>query len=467
METRIVVATMVLFTLVAASSHAATPEPNSFAICNSSGEQTWPAISGRYVVWQDFRLNNKYNIYRNDPANDSNTTGVAIAYKSNAHQKFPAISGTMVVWEDFRTATNSPNIYTYNLPSGPATALNLIIGDQTYPAISGTNIVWQDTYTDAGDIYCNGTPSGVCVLGLEQSYPAISGNIVVWQDYRNENWDIYGKNIQAGTNLVIKQLSGSDQCNPAVSDNNVVWQDSRNGGWDIYGKDIDGQEFEICKYAGRDQINPAISGDIVVWEDYRNGTSNADIYGCRISTKEVFAICKSAGNQKNPAIDGNFVVWEDYRFDGSGDIYGAYIAAPSTITVLDPNGGEMLLAGSKYLIKWQSSGSINRVKIEDSNDNGQTFSIIDANVTNNSNGNSEYLWMLPADANSDQYRIRISDKNNADTNDISNNVFTIFKCDAALTADLSGDCYVDFEDFVIFGRQWLTCGNLRNPNWCQ
>jgi len=51
--------------------------------------------------------------------------------------------------------------------------------------------------------------------------------------------------------------------------------------------------------------------------------------------------------------------------------------------------------------------------------------------------------------------------------DTSNHVFTIFKCNAKLTADLNGDCAVDFTDFTIFGRQWLACGNTRNPNWCQ
>ena len=56
-------------------------------------------------------------------------------------------------------------------------------------------------------------------------------------------------------------------------------------------------------------------------------------------------------------------------------------SAPSTITVLDPNGGEMLLSGSKYTIKWQSSGlGGSNVKLEYSTNNGAGYLTIDANL---------------------------------------------------------------------------------------
>ncbi|MFA6185961.1 MAG: hypothetical protein WC770_01950 [Phycisphaerae bacterium] len=459
--------TFIVFTLIACSSISKAADPNSFPICRWTGEQSYPAVSGSYVVWQDYR-SGYYNIFHNDPDNTGNVDGIGIDIRTK-HQKFPAISGTRVVWEDFRTGTNSPNIYYCDLSSGSPTALNFIIGEQTYPAISGTNIVWQDVYSDAGDIYCNGNPAGICVRSGEQSYPAISGNMVVWQEIiSGTDKDVYRYLLPSGPRTSVCSLVGSIQEKPAISGNYVVWQDNRNGDSDIYGRDIYGQEFEICKYAGREQINPAISDDIVVWEDYRNGLNNADIYGYRISTKEVFAICRSSGHQKNPAIDCNFVVWEDYR-NGNADIYGAYIPEPAplpVITVLDPNGGESLPAGSKHWIRWKNSGSISRVKIEDSNDNGLTFSVIDANVANNDNGESVYLWTIPADVNSEQCRIRISDKSAPDINDTSNNVFTIFQCDQSLTADLSGDCKVDFTDFALFSGQWLTCGNPHDQNWC-
>jgi hypothetical protein len=67
---------------------------------------------------------------------------------------------------------------------------------------------------------------------------------------------------------------------------------------------------------------------------------------------------------------------------------------------------------------------------------------------------------------SKQCLIKISDKDGAIASDTSNHVFTIFECDASLTADLSGDCKVDFTDFALFSDQWLACGNPHDPNWC-
>ena len=274
--------------------------------------------------------------------------------------------------------------------------------------------------------------------------------------------DIYRKNISTGQEYEVC-VNGSWKQNAAISGNIVVWQDNRNGDNDIYGKDIStGEEFEICKFSG-EQINPAISGDIIVWEDYRS--TNSDIYGYRISTHTIFPICTLAGDQKNPAIDGSFVVWEDYR-NVDADIYGAYIpapAAPSTITVLDPNGGEMLLSGSKYTIRWRSSNlSGSNVKLEYSTNNGAGYLSIDANLPDT----GSYLWQPLPTVDSNQCLIKISDKNGTIASDTSNRCFTIFECDKSLTADLNGDCKVDFNDFALFGDQWLTCGNPHDPNWC-
>lgn len=468
------VSLVLMFTALAPAA-----EPEYRAICDYAGEQSFPAVSGNYVVWQDYR-SGKYGIYRNDPTDDSNTIGILIKSHTTYNLINPAISGNIVVWQDNRYSTR-PDVYYCILPSSSAIALINTSDQQECPVISDTNmVVWQEfiSTTDKNIYYClfpSGTRTPVCDLtGSVQENPAVSGNMAVWQDTRNTTTgvDIYRYNLSTYQEFEVCRNSG-DQKNPAISGNWIVWQDNRNGDFDIYGKNTStGEEREICRYAVRDQVNPAVSGDLVVWEDYRHGTTgtnNADIYGYRFSTNEIFAVCTNSSHQKNPAIDGNFVVWQDYRLDGSGDIYGAHIPNPApkpVITVLDPNGGESLPAGSKHWIRWNTKGSIGYVRIEDSNDNGLTFSIVDANVANNSDSNSEYLWTLPTDANSDQCRIKISDKSDPDVNDISDNVFTIFICDPALKADISGDCKVDFVDFALLSGQWLDCGNLRDPAWC-
>jgi TolB protein len=454
--------TFLMFTLIGYPLIAKAAEPNSFPICKWTGEQSYPIVSDRYVVWQDKR-SGTYDIYRNNPDNVNDVNGVLLCAASR-NQQYPSISDTTVAWQDYRPSTANSDIYCYSLPFGPETAVCTTADKQENPAISGNIIVWQDPRNGNDDIYgYNGSEFEICTDSSNQSDPAIDGDIVVWRDMRNGDADIYGKNLSTGDDIIIR-IAGSWQQLPAISGNIVVWQDSRNGDNDIYGKNlVTGQEIEICKCAGSEQICPAISGDIVVWEDQRG--SSSDIYGYRISTQTVFPVCTLPSSQKNPAIDGNFVVWEDYR-SGNADIYGAYIpepVAPSTITVLAPNGDEMLLADSEYTIRWESSGlGTSNVKIEYSTNNGVNYLLINADLLNN----GSYLWQPLPVVDSNQCLIRISDKDGTIASDVSDRTFTIFECDASLTADLSGDCKVDFTDFALFSSQWLACGNPHDADWC-
>jgi hypothetical protein len=43
-------------------------------------------------------------------------------------------------------------------------------------------------------------------------------------------------------------------------------------------------------------------------------------------------------------------------------------------------------------------------------------------------------------------------------------VFGQVICGSWLTADLYGDCFVNFVDLGLFVNQWLKCGDPRDPN---
>ena len=88
--------------------------------------------------------------------------------------------------------------------------------------------------------------------------------------------------------------------------------------------------------------------------------------------------------------------------------------------------------------------------------------MIDANVANT----GTFDWNPLPIVDSNQCLVRISDKDEPGTSDTSDNTFTIFECDPNLTADMTGDCFVDMEDFAELSAQWLNCGNPYDPNWC-
>lgn len=90
------------------------------------------------------------------------------------------------------------------------------------------------------------------------------------------------------------------------------------------------------------------------------------------------------------------------------------------ITVVTPNGGEVLQAGAPYNITW-TSGSITTLKIEYSSNNGSSWTIL-SNSTAASSGS--YAWTVPSIATS-QGRIRLSDSSASTILDVSDTSFAI------------------------------------------
>ena len=129
----------------------------------------------------------------------------------------------------------------------------------------------------------------------------------------------------------------------------------------------------------------------------------------------------------------------------------------STLTVVDPNGDESLLAGSIYTINWQSQGIISDVLIEYSSNNGSEWTVVEPTTPNT----GSYGWLLPQ-VTSNQCLVRISDANNLGVSDVSDSVFTIYQC--ILVYDLNGDCKIDFKDVAVIAADWLNdCGNPYLP----
>ncbi len=425
----------------------------SFPVCDLSSEQANPSVSGVRVVWTDNRTGG-YDIYSYDLA-EPNEYPVCTA---GGDQEQPAISNDIIVW------TDNDDIFGYDLRDSVTFTVCGDDAEQECPAISGNIVVYRDerNYGENGyDIYgcdifdkLNPNEFQICTEEHNQHYPDISGDVVVWIDVRNSNPDVYGYNLTDEQEFEVC-LNSSGQYYPKVSGDVVVWLDDRDGHSNIYGYRISTKtEFPICTHSAG-VGNPVISGNLVVWQDKRNGDTNSDIYGYDISSDTEFAICTASGDQINPAIDGDTVVWQ-HGIGSSADIYCAYRPVPSILTILSPDGGEMLQAGTAADVSWQSSGPvIDTVRLEYSVDNGDNWSIITSGTANT----GLYDWYPVPAENSDQCLIRISDVGGSGAGDVCDGIFTIFECSELLIADLNGDCFVDMEDFALFCQQWLQGGN--------
>jgi hypothetical protein len=95
------------------------------------------------------------------------------------------------------------------------------------------------------------------------------------------------------------------------------------------------------------------------------------------------------------------------------------ITQAQSITVTAPNGGEVWLKNSSHYITWTWTGTIAKVKIEYSTNNGSTWRLINSSTTNT----GSYLWKVPNTA-STTCRVRVSSTSGSPS-DINNAVFRI------------------------------------------
>ncbi|MBX2976571.1 MAG: hypothetical protein KF721_10580, partial [Ignavibacteriaceae bacterium] len=92
-----------------------------------------------------------------------------------------------------------------------------------------------------------------------------------------------------------------------------------------------------------------------------------------------------------------------------------------TLTLLSPNGGEFIQAGSQHNITWSSS-LITNLRIEYSTNNGTNWNTI-VDPTDATTG--LYNWTVPSNLSSNQMLVRVSDQQNLAVTDVSDLVFNV------------------------------------------
>jgi len=260
--------------------------------------------------------------------------------------------------------------------------------------------------------------------------------------------------VPGSGDLVVMYLTGWGENLRLAVCRNGLWQppeDIVSGPWHDSGVDVDvdgtvyvawgeGQWGSMGLYLKqRDWATGQWTGKTLITTEFPTiMNSSLDVSDNRLGQREVHIV-----------VDGGYInrAW-------------AIVGGPAaSILLLDPNGGESLVAGSKYDIRGESSGPVPYVLLEYSANNGLDWKVI--GVTSNI---SEYHWEIPQE-NSQECLIRISYPPNPLVSDTSDNLFTIYQC--TLAYDLNHDCFMDFLDFALLGSEWLQCGNPFDPNCVQ
>jgi len=109
------------------------------------------------------------------------------------------------------------------------------------------------------------------------------------------------------------------------------------------------------------------------------------------------------------------------------DMSDGFFRVRGGFTLTSPNGGENWTAKSPQLITWQTSGNIEKVKLEYTLDGGTNWTTIAGAANNPPPGINSYAWTLP-DAQNTNAKVRISDSGDDSVNDVSNDKFNIVYC---------------------------------------
>jgi hypothetical protein len=107
--------------------------------------------------------------------------------------------------------------------------------------------------------------------------------------------------------------------------------------------------------------------------------------------------------------------------DESDNVFSIIQSNIKRLSIVSPNGGEVLAVGNKYEIKWNSTG-ITNVRLEFSTNNGSLWNLITAGTPADS---AKFEWAPIPNFPSTQCLLKISDTSTDTLWDISNTVFTI------------------------------------------
>ncbi|MDP4952790.1 MAG: hypothetical protein NWQ53_04030, partial [Flavobacteriales bacterium] len=145
---------------------------------------------------------------------------------------------------------------------------------------------------------------------------------------------------------------------------------------------------------------------------------------------------------------GALVRVED-RFNAAQfDVSDANFTIAPAITVVSPNGGEVLGAGDVVSITWLNEGASNLYDIDYSINGGGSWNNI---VFNQFIGGSSYDWVLPASLSSN-YLIRVRDHVDNCKEDLSNSAFEVGTQSAAqvqLTNPTGGEDFAACESVIV------------------
>jgi len=240
-----------------------------------------PDVSGGLAVWSELGNDGRWSIVIYDLEDRS----IVRRIDRDGNQQFPAISGRRVVWQDNRRG--NWDIRAYDIDERREFWISDSSEEERNPSIDGDLVAFErDGLIWYRDLATNRLARVPGVGGYE---PSVSGDRIAFRSggTRAEPRDasIYVFDRRDGSLVQVSSTLDARRGNPRIRGDVVVWWDRRDGHRDVYAYDLVSKlEFPIATNAG-DQDQPDVNAGspyVVVWTDWRD--QDADIRGARVTT---------------------------------------------------------------------------------------------------------------------------------------------------------------------------------------
>jgi len=347
----------------------------------------------------------------------------------------------------------------------------------------GADVILNEYNAVAGSMFLNGGNSSADADGgraFDSYFGRVAGNGGDWfelivitdhLDMRNWKLDIYDNggftetldltshsiwaDLRSGTIITVSEDVPSDiSYNPAAGD----WWINVQANNDANGVYIKATNFVVSSNSWQLRIRNASGA--VIFGPAGEGISPAS----GISDTEIFRLKADPSALITPS-SSDYSDGKNFSTFGSSNQWGTQninqlrtvVPAASTVTLLSPNVSTVIIGGTAYQIRWNTTGPVDKVLIEYSMDNGSTWREVSPSSVANT---GSFNWLVPA-IDSENCLVRVVNANNPAVYDASDGVFFVYQC--PLAGDLTADCIVNLADFAVMATNWLDCANPYNP----
>ncbi|MFN4234777.1 MAG: YCF48-related protein [Bacteroidia bacterium] len=356
-------------------------------------------------------------------------TGYDVYFGTNSN---PPLVSSNQASTSYSTGTLQPNT-TYYWRIVPRNANGVATGCQTL-SFTTANPTITVTYPNGGEILTGGS-----YVNITWTHSQTSNNFNLYYSTNNGgSWNtistyVYTANPNATFSWIVPNITSSNCLIRIVDAYNSSVADTSNATFSINGTPPNcAINYTPANNASNVGLTPTLS-----WSSGGGSPTGYDVYFGTSSNPPLVSSNQGSSSYYPGTLQPNTTYyWRIVPRNANGIASGCQTLSFTTgnpnLTLIQPNGGEIINGLSTYQIQWSASLVSNYVSIYYSINNGSTWNTITTFYYHNNGGS--YSWSVP-NTPSTQCLVRIVDSYNSSYADTSNATFTINPAPPSITVN--------------------------------